>query len=227
MGRLKLLTFTTLAIVGCPSGDDPLDDPSGGGTPSDVATANCGLAPASLPTSPECIDFTDCGGSGNIVATPNCEICPRQAAFQVCEAGACRATDRTGVIRVAFEAPVTTVGARSIVTLAYLDAAGDGTQLTCAGLLSAGCDRLADEALPLVNANILEPVGGINDATPNFFTPIMTNVGENRVVVVLITTASNGAGEVRAVGCADGLTVTADMQTEVLMPMTIGPFVGP
>lgn len=190
-----------------------------------LLVSECGASPVGE-VGGRCVSFPDCQGAGNIAQTPSCELCPRQAAFTGCVQGQCEPLSRTGLIRVALEAPVTATGARSIITVAYDPVAADGTRLDCAGLLAPRCDRFNDMA-GAVNANILEPIGGINDATPNFFSAIQSNVGDDRIVLVFITTASNGAGSVRAVGCADKLSVVQGVTTEVQVQMTSGPFATP
>lgn len=47
-------------------------------------------------------------------------------------------------------------------------------------------------------------------------------MGEGRVVVVLITSGSNGTGSIGAYGCADGLTVSSGATTEVRVDMSSG-----
>lgn len=192
-----------------------------GGTGIEFSTAACGEAPAQPVTRIACNDFTECGGSGNITTTYKCDKCPRQAAFSVCEATECRSMDRTGIIKAHIEAPVTAVGARSLIVTTYNPVASDGTRLTCAGLLSERCDHRGDANLNPVNSNLLEVSEGINDRTPNHYLPISADVGSDRLVVVQITRASNGSGRLEAIGCAEGLEVVSNETHEITVDLEV------
>lgn len=205
-----------LLTVACGSGggddgDDAVTNRDGGSS----ATVGCGVPGSRV--AEDCEGFDDCGGSANVSRRGNCEHCPNEALFRTCSKGRCVEYDRTGTIRVGFTVDQLGVGANSFVVMVIDPEGGDGTDLTCAAIMSS-C-RLKDTYLVNVtNVDLGEPPGGLQ--RDRSYTRSMTaHVGSGRIAYVLVTEQSDGNGRIVAHGCGERATVASGESTDVLIEL--------
>jgi hypothetical protein len=187
------------AVTGC-----------GGSTAEPPADSACGTAPAAAPTA-GCTGVATCGaGASNQRRPINCTHCFAGYDSHVCEAGACRAVDTTpGPIRVLMGLSGRGSGAQSVMIAALHPTMADGTQLTCAKLLSTCAWR--DN--PAINANVITQA--IAQPGETLQSSISVEPGAGRLVFVGLTSEPQGKGTLLAKGCAEGVDVVPAMATTV------------
>lgn len=202
------------------SGAPDAEIPDAGQPDSGIDTlARCGVT--GLPQGVACTGVDQCGeGTRNHVAVAFCEHCFSLADTHVCESGTCRPHDASGRLEVRFRVPVAARGARSFTQASLNPLLADGTRATCAALLST-CDDLTDPRINAVRSNFRTflATGGIADPSVLYTSLLDADIGDERIVLVRVTTRAQGSGDVVAQGCVDAidvrqgdtLTVTVEM----------------
>jgi hypothetical protein len=210
----KKFRFTLIALsmafgVLAACGEEEESGPDGG-EPTSCGTS--GEAPAS-----SCTGLDECGaGPQNYKPVSFCENCFAGSDTHVCEAGSCRALDRSGSLRVSFGIPEAARGAKSFAVAVVLPLMADGTRVSCAALLTT-CDSVNNRAINTSNATFQNFVQSPDGADPTIVYTYSTSadVGVDRLVVITATSDTQGKGSGLAAGCVDGLAVTAGETTRV------------
>jgi hypothetical protein len=196
--RRCLWSLFAVALFGC--GSDPVEPPP---------ASSCGVGGTA--SGQECTGLKQCGrGESNYVEVAFCEHCFARPDTHVCEAGVCRQLPmELGTLKVAFTLDAVQ-GAQSFAQATILPTMADGTKVTCAALLST-CNSINNPAIntTLSNAKAL-PGGG--DVVISL---ISADPGPDRLYMVRLTSELQGKGQVKAVGCKEGITVVAGQTVDV------------
>lgn len=198
MKRLHLMIAVAAVAQACSGESSPAD-----GGP--LASA-CGLASVSPAT--ECTGLPECGaGAQNFTVDPTCDNCPHRADSHVCEAGACRAMDPLELVSVLISVGPEGVGAQGFTIATINPISADGSKVTCAQLMSSGCERLGNATLNVTNSTHKRFSSGAASSDMVYQTGISGEPGADRIIFVQATEEQSGDGRIMAWGCVDGLTV--------------------
>ncbi len=83
----------------------------------------------------------------------------------------------------------------------------DGSKVTCATLLSSGCNVLDNSGLNVTNSTHKRFSGGGASPQMVYQTGISGEPGADRILFVQATQEQSGDGKIMARGCVDGITV--------------------
>ncbi len=205
MRRSWLLTIS--AAFACGPNDRPDNTP--------VESA-CGVSQGKLGS--ECASLSDCGGPNNARRVEFCESCFARADSHVCESGMCRQIDTTGSIKTAFSVPPSAAGALSYTVAALNPTKADGTELSCAKLLST-CSTFRDDFTFNAANSTFKAFPAPADLGNVYPVQTPADVGAGRMLMVLVTQASQGKGAVLAKGCVGGIEVKPGEITTVQLEL--------
>lgn len=186
--------------------------PCGARSPRAGELSSCGLTDTIA--CGECRGVQECGaGMGNFVPIVNCANCPARVDSHVCEAGRCRILGAPGALRVRFSIPEEATGARSFIAIALNPVTARGDRVRCEELLSS-C-RLTDN--PELNATnvAFQLFSGPADPGLIYVTTFGGEAGDDRVVLLIVTSEPSGGGEVVGTGCLENVSVGANSPTEI------------
>ncbi len=179
-----------------------------GGTQSSL----CGTA--GTKSGSMCSALSDCGRE-NANTVQFCDHCFAYASSAVCEAGVCRPLmpGASTNVHAAFGVPAYAAGAKSYVIATLDPITADGTHLTCAALTTT-CMYANDTSINAFASrfrNFVMPA----DSTMAYMDLILADPGDDRLVFVAVTSDVQGKGDVRAMGCAEHVSLAAGMTTNV------------
>jgi len=189
----------------------------GGEDPTPPGSNVCGVA--GEPTGTECDSQSACG-TNNFRAVSGCDHCLWRNETHACESGVCRALPigMSGNIGFNIGVPAGARGAKSYVMAAVFPIMADGSRVTCAALTST-CMRVNNGLIGVGNStavNIRPP------ADPDLVYPSQSfdYPGEDHLLLLMLTSEERGAGNLMAIGCAEGIDVVNGEVTRVDIPLT-------
>lgn len=181
-------------------------------TTNPPVTNSCGTV-EQAPAEMGCTGLASCGGMSNAIKVTFCKYCFARPDTKVCEAGTCRAIDISGSISTQLQVPEVARGAKSFTIASVNPIMADGTKVTCATLLStcAYADNFAINTGNSTFRNFNPPA----DPANVYPAPIAADAGAGRLLVVRLTSEVQGAGNVMAVGCTEGIDVVSGQTANV------------
>lgn len=198
MNRIVLSVVIAASVAAC-SGEDPAMD-------AGVQASACGIA-AESPAA-ECTGLDQCGaGAQNFAVDPTCDNCPHRADSHLCEAGTCRPLESLELVSVLLSVGTAGVGANAFTIATISPIMADGSKVTCAQLMSDGCQRLANPALNVTNSTHKSFASGPASNDMVYQTGISAEAGTGRLLFVQATDDPSGDGDVKAWGCVEDITV--------------------
>ena len=164
----------------------------------------------------ECTGIEQCGGGAeNVLPVYFCDNCPVRANTAMCSAGVCAPFSTFGDIDVSpIAIPDGVAGGASFIAAAFAPINADGSRLTCEALKSGDCTLPDNYGLNVESASFSN-ASGIGAGFVFTIPTVLATPGEDRLVLVLITSETQGKGQILARGCAEGVSVTQDQTTAV------------
>jgi hypothetical protein len=195
----------------------------GGGSMNgaDAGSQNAACGSAGQKSGAKCSGLGDCGGATNFQTVSFCDHCFAYADTQVCESGTCRmlASDLSTNIKLAFNIPQQAAGAQSFTAASLDPVTADGVTLTCAGLSSSMCAYTNNPAINARNSHTRAFAGGGADPTNAYTDLILAEAGSERLAFVVVTSAAQGKGDIKAIGCAEHIDVASGQTTQVMIDL--------
>lgn len=164
----------------------------------------------------ECAGVDECGrGASNFVPIVNCPNCPARVDSHLCESGLCRRMGSAGALRVRFSVAASAAGAQSFITAAFNPEAASGERLRCEQLVSS-CMRTDNPALNATNV-AFQLFSAPADPGLIYVTTFGAEVGEDRLVLLVVTSERSGGGRVLGAGCVEGVRLDEATPAEVVI----------
>lgn len=198
--------------------DTDASGPGADGGPCGERSAGAGTASScgviEMLACSECRGVDECGaGMSNFVPIINCDNCPARVDSHVCEAGRCRPLGAPGALRVRFSISAAATGARSFIAIALNSVAANGDKLRCAELQSS-CMLTSNPQLNATNV-AFQLFSGPADPSLIYVTTFGGEAGEERIVMLIVTSEASGGGDIMGIGCLEGVSVGTNTPTEV------------